>query len=69
MDTNYKTEMKSKILGVVLTLIGVAGLIYAAICQFKDGMDKRAAAGILLFSVIIVFIGVSQLHKKHPDHY
>lgn len=69
MNTNYKTGLKSKIAGVVLTLIGVAGLIYAAIAQFTDGMDKQSVAGILLFSVIVVFIGVSQLYKKHPDHY
>jgi uncharacterized membrane protein len=61
--------MKSKITGIILTLVGVAGLIYAAIAQFTDGMAKQPVAGILLVSIIVVFIGVSQLYKKHPDEY
>jgi uncharacterized membrane protein len=61
--------MKSKITGIILTLAGVAGLIYAAISQFTNGMDKQPLAGILLMSLIIVFIGISQLYKKQPDEY
>jgi uncharacterized membrane protein len=69
MDTNFKTGIKSKITGIILTLVGVAGLIYAAISQFTDGMAKQPVAGILLVSMIVVFIGVGQLYKKHPDEY
>lgn len=64
-----KTNTKAKVIGTILTLLGVAGVIYAAMCQFMDGMDRRAAAGILLFSIVITFIGIGQLYKKHPDHY
>jgi hypothetical protein len=61
--------MKSKIIGIVFTLAGVAGLIYAAISQFTNGMAKHPVAGILLLSLLIVFIGVSQLYKKQPNEY
>lgn len=64
-----KTNTKSKLIGIILTLAGVAGLIYAALCQFAEGMNKNAAAGILLFSIVVTFIGISQLYKKHPDDY
>jgi uncharacterized membrane protein len=69
MDINFKTGMKSKITGIILTLIGIAGLIYAAISQFTDGMAKQPVAGILLVSIVIMFIGIGQLYKKHPDDY
>jgi len=69
MGTKSKVNTKSKLVGAILTLIGVAGLIYAAMCQFVDGMNKNAAAGILLFSLVITFIGISQLYKKQPDEY
>jgi hypothetical protein len=69
METNVRTGMKSKVIGTVLTVLGTTGLVYAAISQFMDGMDKRAAAGILLFSVLIVFIGIAQLYKKQSDQY
>jgi len=69
MGTKSKANTKSKLTGTILTLIGVAGLIYAAMCQFVNGMNKNAAAGILLFSLLITFIGISQLYKKHPDEY
>ena len=69
MDTNYKTGMKSKITGIILTLAGVAGVTYAAVSQFTDGMAKQPVAGILLASMIVLFIGISQLYKKHPDEY
>lgn len=69
METKPKTTTKSKLIGTLLTLIGVAGLIYAAMCQFVDGMDKSAAAGILLLALVITFIGIGQLYKKHPDDY
>ena len=69
MNTNVKTSMKSKVWGTILTIAGSAGLVYAGISQFMDGMDKRAAAGILLFSILIVFIGIAQLYKKQSDQY
>ncbi|GAA4101855.1 hypothetical protein [Mucilaginibacter panaciglaebae] len=69
MGTKSKANTKSQLIGTILTLIGVAGLIYAAMCQFTDGMNKKAAAGILLFSLAITFIGIGQLYKKHPDEY
>jgi hypothetical protein len=61
--------MKTKIIGAIFTILGVMGLIYAAISQFTNGMDKQPVAGILLGSMIILFIGISQLYKKHPDEY
>ncbi|MGF7079251.1 hypothetical protein [Mucilaginibacter sp. UYCu711] len=61
--------MKSKIIGVVFTIAGVAGLIYAAVSQFTNGMAKHPVAGIVLVSLLIVFIGISQLYKKQPDEY
>jgi hypothetical protein len=61
--------MKSKITGVIFTLAGVAGLVYAAISQFTNGMAKHPVAGILLLSLLIVFIGVSQLYKKQSNEY
>ncbi|MBC7400067.1 MAG: hypothetical protein H7289_08990 [Mucilaginibacter sp.] len=61
--------MKNKVIGIILTLIGATGLIYAGISQFTNGMDKQPAAGILIVSIIIVFIGIGQLYKKHPDEY
>lgn len=64
-----RRNSKSKLIGTILTLVGVAGLVYAAMCQFGEGMNRNAAAGILLFSIVITFIGIGQLYKKHPDDY
>ncbi|WP_214073281.1 hypothetical protein [Mucilaginibacter sp. dw_454] len=69
MESKSRTSAKSKLIGTILTLIGVAGLVYAGMCQFIDGMDKKAAAGILLLSIVLTFIGIGQLYKKHPDDY
>ncbi|MFD2872426.1 hypothetical protein ACFS5N_08110 [Mucilaginibacter ximonensis] len=67
--TQTKTNNKSKLVGIILTLLGVAGIIYAALCQFGEGMNRNAAAGVLLSSIVITFVGVGQLYKKHPDDY
>lgn len=69
MENKAKDATKRKIIGTLLTIVGSAGLIYAGVSQFAAGMDKNAAAGILLFSIVIVFIGIGQLYKKHPDDY
>jgi hypothetical protein len=69
MSANAKSPVKRKIIGTILTIIGCAGLVYAGMSQFAEGMDKRAAAGTLLFSLIIVFIGISQLYKKDAEEY
>lgn len=69
MDANVKNGMKQKVTGGVLTAIGLLGLVYAAMCQFAEGGDKRFAAGALLFAIIILFIGISQFYKKDPDQY
>jgi multisubunit Na+/H+ antiporter MnhG subunit len=69
MENKAKDATKRKIIGTILTIIGSVGLIYAGLSQFADGMNKNAAAGVLLFSLIVVFIGVGQLYKKHPDDY
>ncbi|MFD2148499.1 hypothetical protein [Mucilaginibacter antarcticus] len=69
MKQKANSGRRTKIIGTLLTVAGAAGLIYAGISQFADGMDKRAAAGVLLFSLIVVFIGISQLYKKHSDDY
>jgi hypothetical protein len=69
MATNAKSGTKRKIIGTLLTILGTAGIAYAAVSQFAAGMNKNAAAGTLLFSIVIVFIGLAQLYKKDADQY
>lgn len=61
--------MKLKFAGIILTIIGVAGLTYAVFAQLTNGMAKSPIAGITLVSILVVFIGVAQLFRKPADGY
>jgi uncharacterized membrane protein len=67
MATNAKSDQKRKVIGIILTILGTVGIIYAAASQFAEGMSRHPAAGLLLFSIVIVFSGIAQLYKKDAD--
>jgi hypothetical protein len=67
MATNVKRGTKRKAIGITLTILGTAGIIYAGALQFAEGMDRHPAAGMLLLSIVIVFSGIAQLYKNEAD--
>jgi len=54
--------MRSKTsLGTILTIIGIAGLIYAVIDLFNDYATRSLLSGIILLGVFSFFAGVTLL--------
>lgn len=54
--------MEKRILGIILTLIGVAGLIYAGIAFLNGGTEGKTIKSILfagILGAIFFFAGIS----------
>jgi uncharacterized membrane protein len=44
--------MEKRILGIILTLLGVAGLIYAGMCFMKTGVGTKEIKAIIFSGVL-----------------
>jgi uncharacterized membrane protein len=54
--------MEKRILGIILTLLGVAGLIYAGIAFLNGGADAKTIKSILfagILGALFFFAGIS----------
>jgi hypothetical protein len=52
---------KTTLLGIVLTVLGVAGLVYSAVEEIAGYAPRGLLFGAIVFSVIFFFSGLTRL--------
>lgn len=67
-STAQKAVMEKRVIGIILTILGIAGLILGAVNFMKGGSGMRNFKEILIYFVlggIFFFAGISLIRTTH----